>query len=125
MRFLLWLWMTLALLFAGEKPETVLIRLHAKPGAEQALAGMLARHYDLVRRLDLVVAAAPHLTLRSAHDPAKPEFIEIFTWKSGHIPDHAPAAVIQMWQEMNALVEPRDGQSGIDITPMISLTSAR
>lgn len=125
MRLLLWLWMTLSMLIAGEKPETVMITLRAKPGAEQALAAVLARHFDAARRLDLIAADAPHVTLRSTDESDKPYFVEILTWKSGDVPDHAPAAITDIWNEMNALVERRGGHSGIDITPMIAITPTR
>jgi len=124
-RLLLWLWMTLSMFLAAERPETVMITLHAKAGSEQALADVLARHYDLVRRLDLVVPTAPHVTLRTTDDQAKADFVEIFTWKNGDVPDHAPAEVLALLKEMNSLVESRGGQSGIDITPMVALTPGK
>jgi hypothetical protein len=33
--------------------------------------------------------------------------IEIFTWRDASIPDHAPAAVLSLWQEMKEPVEGR------------------
>lgn len=125
MRLLLWLWMTLSMLIAGDTPETVMIRLQVKPGAEQALTDVLARHYDVARRLGLVVAGAPHVTMRSVDDQDKPYFIEIFTWRSADVPDHAPAEITQIWKDMTALVESRDGHDGLDITPMVSLTPGK
>ena len=122
MGLVVWLWLALAMLIPVDTPETVLITLHAKRGAEQALGDVLARHYDLVRRLDLVVPTAPHVTLRTTEDEEAPEFVEIFTWKSLDAPDHAPAAVMELWKQMNALVEARGGQNGIEIRPMVQLT---
>ena len=122
MGLLVWLVLTLSMWLPGETPETVLITLHARRGAEQALADVLTRHYDVVRRLDLVVPTAPHVTLRSTESDGAPEFVEIFTWRSLEAPDRAPSAVTELWQQMNALVEPRGGQNGIEIRPMLQLT---
>jgi hypothetical protein len=121
------MWIALALLvtLAAEQPETVMITLRAKAGAEQALADVLARHYDTARRLDLVKPDAPHVTLRSAEDQDTPYFVEIFTWRAADIPDHAPAAILEIWKQMNALVESRGGKAGMDIVEMIPVTPAK
>jgi hypothetical protein len=121
----MWIAFALALVLVAEQPETVMITLRAKPGAEQALADVIARHYDTARRLDLIKADAPHVTLRSADGQDKPYFVEIFTWRDADIPDHAPAAILQIWQEMNALVEARGGKAGMDIVEMVPVTPAK
>jgi hypothetical protein len=109
----------------AEQPETVMITLHAKPGAEQTLAAVIARHYDTARRLNLVVSDAPHVTLRSVEGTGKPEFVEIFTWRDREIPDHAPKEILAIWQDMNNLVEPRMGQPGLTITEMVPVKTAK
>jgi len=115
----------LSLALLGGQPETVMITLHAKPGAEQALADVLARHYATARRLDLVVPEAPHVTLRSADGGEKRDFVEIMTWRDAEIPDHAPKEILAIWQEMNALVEARAGQAGLTITEMVPVKAAK
>src|SRR5438132_8787806 len=89
---------------AAEEPETVMITLRAKKGSERPLTDVLARHYETARRLDLVTANAPHVTLRSIDEEGKPYFIEILTWRDGAIPDHAPPEIVEIWKEMSALV---------------------
>jgi hypothetical protein len=104
------------------QPETVMIVLHAKPGSEAELAGVLARHWSVIRRLGLV-QDAPHLTVRAAEDGNKPCFFETFTWRDAGVPDAAPSAVQAIWADMNRLVEPRNGKPGIEITPVTVVSS--
>ncbi len=85
------------------KPETVIVTCQAKPGAETALARVLARHWSAARELHLV-AESPHLTLRRVVD-GKTTFVDIFTWRDADIPDHAPPAIQSIWAEMNKLAE--------------------
>jgi hypothetical protein len=89
------------LLFAGvapaaDEPETVAVTVKAKPGNESKLESALKKHWTTIKRLDLVTND-PHLLLRGDDGL----FINIFTWKSGSIPDNAPAEVLAVWKEMN------------------------
>ena len=114
-------WSLGGLVFA-EEPEPVMITLRAKAGAERALASVLARHYDVAHRLNLVVADAPHVTLRAIDRGGNPYFVEILTWRDGEVPDHAPREIQAIWQEMNTLVESRAGRPGLEIVPMTAVT---
>jgi hypothetical protein len=124
---------TLALLFVmaaatvarAAEPETVMITLQPKAGAERALEDVIARHYDTVRRLDLLQPGAAHVTLRGADANDKPYFVEILTWRDASVPDNAPQAVLAIWKDMNALVESRAGHPGLDIVPMSTVTRDR
>jgi hypothetical protein len=100
----------------SEKPETVMITLHAKPGAEAELAQVIARHWDTARRLKLI-REMPHLTLRSA-EGAQTDFVEIMTWRDASAPDAAPPEIQTIWTDMNRLVEKRDGRPGLSIEAM-------
>jgi hypothetical protein len=95
------------------EPETVMVTLHAKSGAEAELARVIAQHWDAVRRLKMV-SDAPHVTLKGAEDGDKTYFVEIFTWRDASIPDAAPAEIQVIWKLMNDLVESRDGKQGLD-----------
>jgi hypothetical protein len=99
-----------------EKPETVMITLRAKPGAESSLARVIERHWETVRRLHLVIDA-PHVTLRGTESGGKTYFVEIMTWRDASIPDSAPVEILAIWKEMNDLVEARGGP-GLEITEM-------
>jgi hypothetical protein len=109
------------LVFA-EEPETVMITLRARAGAERALTAVLARHYDVAHRLNLLAPDAPHVTLRALDEGGKPYFVEILTWRDGEVPDHAPSEIQAIWREMNGLVEQRSGKPGLDIVPMTAVT---
>src|SRR5262245_29424377 len=102
--------------------ETVMVTLHAKPGAEAELARVLARHWQTARRLNLVVPST-HVTLRGTESDNKTYFVEVFTWLDADIPDHAPAEIQAIWKEMNALVEQRDGRPGLHFSEVSIVTS--
>src|ERR1051325_2215190 len=94
----------------ADEPELVMITLRPKPGAEAALAEVIARHFETARQLNLLVPDAPHMTLRSDEPRVPTFFVEVFTWRSAAAPDNAPPAIQAIWKEMNALVEPRNGR---------------
>jgi hypothetical protein len=104
------------------EPETVLIMLRPKAGAEQELAEVVARHYQAARRLDLLQPGAVHTTLRGADEGDRPYLIEILTWLDASVPDNAPKEILAIWSEMTRLVEARAGRPGLDITPMRTIT---
>jgi len=101
---------------AAEKPETVMVRYQAKPGAEEELARVIARHWKTAHDLKLV-RETPHVTLRGIQD-GKTYFVDIFTWRDAAIPDAAPPAIQAIWAEMNKLVEARGGRPGLEIAEM-------
>ena len=107
-----------------DKPETVMVTLRAKPGAEADLGRVLERHWATARSLNLV-RQTPHLTLRGTEDGDKTYFVEIFTWRDAAIPDAAPPAIQAIWAEMNRLVEPRGGKPGLDFTAVSVLPGPR
>jgi hypothetical protein len=118
-------WMAVVLCGAcyAAEPETVIVTLHAKPGAEAELARVIERHWSTARKLNLV-ADAPHVTLRGTEDGGRTYFVEVFTWRDGDIPDAAPAEIQAIWNTMNQLVEARMGgpglkfQAGAVVTPL-------
>ena len=107
----------------ADEPETVMITLHAKAGAEAELAQVIARHWDTARRLKMI-RETPHLTLRSA-EGAQTDFVEIMTWRDASVPDSAPAEIQKLWAQMNRLVEKRGSTSGLRIEQMSVVTDAR
>jgi len=96
-----------------EPPETVMVTYHAKAGSEDELARVLAEHWSTAKRLGLV-AAEPHIIVRSAESGRPVDFVEIFTWRDASIPDNAPEPIRAAWDKMNKLVESRGGRPGID-----------
>lgn len=82
-----------------------MVTYRAKKGSEARLAQVLTKHWDTVRRLELATSDPRHLYRAGS------TLIEVFTWKDAEIPDHAPAEIRTIWDEMQALVE----KSGISI----------
>jgi len=110
----------------AEQPETVMITLRPKPGAERALAQTIARHYETAQKLNLLREDTPHLTLQ-ASDDQDTYFVDIFTWRDAAVPDNAPREIQAIWKEMNGLVEMRGGRPGLDIVPVkpVAITSGK
>ena len=100
-----------------EQPETVMVTLRAKSGAEADLERVLALHWTTAHHLKLV-SDQPHITLRGIENGNKAYFIEIFTWRDARIPDAAPAEIRKIWSDMNGLVEPRGGHPGLEFVPV-------
>lgn len=107
----------------AEEPETVMITLHAKPGATAELERVIARHWTTAREMKLV-RDAPHVTIRGTEDGNQTYFIDIFTWRNAGIPDAAPAEILKIWGEMNRLVETRGGHRGLEIAPVSIVSRA-
>jgi len=99
---------------ASEQPETVMITLHAKAGAEAELAQVIARHWETAHRLKLL-RDTPHVTLRGTEAGTLTYFVDIFTWRDAAIPDAAPKEIQAIWADMNRLVEKRGGRPGLQI----------
>ena len=106
------------------QPETVMVTLHVKAGAEADMQKALDAHWAAIRELNMVAADAPHVTLRGAESGDRTYFVEIFTWRDATLPDHAPAAVHAIWNRLNALVESRNGEPGLKFTEMRIVTGA-
>jgi len=111
----------------AEQPETVMITLRPKPGAERALAQTIARHYETAQKLNLLREDTPHLTLQASDDQDKTYFVDIFTWRDAAVPDNAPREIQAIWKEMNGLVEMRGGRPALDIVPVkpVAITSGK
>jgi hypothetical protein len=59
--------------------------------------------------------------LRGVDSRNLPYFLKIFTWKSAEIPDHAPAEVRAIWQELENACEKRHARPGIDFTEVTAV----
>ena len=87
----------------GPGTETIYSTYHVKRGMEAKFAELNAKTWALYRKLDLVLPA-PHVVVRGMDSSNLPYFVEIFTWRSAEIPDHAPPEVRAVWQELKMLV---------------------
>jgi len=97
-----------------DTPETMMITLRPKAGADQELAAVIADHWATARKMNLV-RPDPHVTVRTKDEAGRPVFVDIFTWRDRDIPDNAPAPILKIWGDMNRLTESRDGRPGLDI----------
>jgi hypothetical protein len=97
---------------AAEEPETVMVTFHVRAGKAEELSRLLSRAWATYRRLDMVLSQ-PHIVARSVEGNAI--FFELFSWRYHGVPDSAPTEVRDLWNQMEAICEPREGQSGINI----------
>jgi hypothetical protein len=104
----------------GPGTETIYSIAHVKRGMETQYAELSAKSWAIYRKLDLVLPA-PHVVVRGVDSQNLPYFVEIFTWKSAEIPDHAPAEVRAVWQELENACEKRNGRPGIDFTEVTTV----
>ena len=104
----------------GPGTETIYSIAHVKRGMETQYAELSAKSWAIYRRLDLVLPA-PHVVVRGVDSQNLPYFVEIFAWKSADIPDHAPAEVRAVWQELENACEKRNGRPGINFTEMTAV----
>ena len=93
--------------------ETVYTTFNVIPGKEEEFRQVLERAWPTYYKHGMVLKT-PHLILRGADDSGRPYFIEILTWKDHDAPDHAPADVQAIWDQMTALCERRDGHRRIE-----------
>jgi hypothetical protein len=100
--------------FRDDDPETMMITLRPKAGAEAELKTVIAAHWDTARRLNLVLPE-PHVTLELKDETRAPYYVDVFTWRDRDIPDNAPEAIQKIWSDMNRLTAPRAGRPGLDI----------
>ena len=107
---------------APADPETVMVTLRAKAGAEAELAKVIADHWTTARRLDLV-RPDPHVTLKG-QDASGTYFIDIFTWRDASIPDNAPADIKKIWDDMTRLTEARGGHPALAFAEMTVVNGA-
>jgi hypothetical protein len=94
-------------------PETVLVTYHVQPGKEAEFQSALSRGWEVYRREHLVFAE-PHVIVQDADNRGKPRFVEIFTWVSRSIPEHAPESVKTIWKQEESLCEKRGEHYGIE-----------
>ena len=93
--------------------ETVYTTFYVIPGKEAEFWKVLERAWPTYYKHGMVLKR-PHLILRGADDSGRPYFIEVLTWKDHDAPDHAPADVQAIWDQMNTLCERRDGHRRIE-----------
>jgi hypothetical protein len=94
-------------------PETVLVTYHVKPGKEAEFQAVLSRAWEVYRGEHLVFPE-PHVVVQDTENGGKPRFVEILTWVSRSIPEHAPESVKTIWQQEESLCEKRGEHYSIE-----------
>lgn len=103
-------------------PETVLVTLRVQDGKGDEAARILADHWAVCRRLDLVFAD-PHVTVRGRDGAGKVYLVELFTWKDAAVTGNPPPEIQALWQRMHEVGEGRDGRPAIDIAEVERLSA--
>lgn len=93
--------------------ETVLSTFRPRAGQEDELLKTMNQNWSTLRKLGLVLQE-PHLILRGKDDAGKTIFVEILTWRDHEAADHVPAEVQTIWNQLQSLVEERNGHKGIE-----------
>jgi hypothetical protein len=96
----------------GRDTETILSTYRVRPGQEQAFFVAVTRTWEIYRRLDAVLPR-PHVLAKKVDEAGHTTYIELFTWRSGEIPDNAPSEIKAAWKELESLCKQTDGKSGI------------
>lgn len=97
----------------GPESETILSTYHVRTGQEKAFLAAVTRTWAIYRRLD-VVLPRPHTLVSRVDDAGHTLYYELFTWRSGDIPDNAPPEIKAAWKDLEALCKLPDGKSGIE-----------
>lgn len=104
----------------GPGTETIHSVAHVKAGHESEYAELSEKAWALYKRLGFVLDG-PHVVLRGTDDKGRTYFVEVFTWRSPDIPDHAPPEVKAIWQQLEAACEVRGGRPGIDFSEVVAI----
>jgi hypothetical protein len=94
-----------------------MVTFHAKAGAGEELGRVIGLYWTTALKLRLVRDSV-RLTLRGVEDGNKLYFVTIFTWRDASVPDAAPPEIRNIWDQMNRLVESRDGHPGLEFLPV-------
>src|SRR5262245_2401440 len=92
-----------------EGPVTMHVTYRAKKGHEEALLGMVVKHWPTLDKLGLVTKEPVRLW-RATDKQGRVSFVEIFQWKDGSSSDvaHQTPEVMAMWEPMSAVMDGLD-----------------
>lgn len=99
----------------SETAETVICHYRVRKGSERDFEGLLEKHWPTLRRLG-TVTDAPSRIYRGEDRSGRPMYWEIFEWRSAAAFEkaHAHPEVLAIWEPMDALCEPREGQPNME-----------
>jgi hypothetical protein len=95
-----------------DRPETVLVTYHVKPGQEKQFEALLSRAWQTYRTEQLV-QSQPHVLVRAVEENNTVGYVEVFTWVSHAAPEKAPDSIKKIWAEEQSMCEARGGRVGL------------
>lgn len=95
-----------------DRPETVLVTYHVRPGMEKKFEALLNHAWDIYRSENLV-KSEPHIIVRDAEEGDTVGYVEIFTWVSHAAAQKAPDSVKKVWTDEHSMCESRLGRQDI------------
>ena len=96
------------------EPEPVLIIYHVKPGSEKELESLLKQAWSLYQT-ERMVFKQPHVCVRVREGGKNFRFVEVFTWVSYTVTEHAPDSVNNLLHQIELLCEERNGNRAIEV----------
>lgn len=105
-------------------PETVMVTYHVKPGKEAEFHAVISSAWEVYCG-ERLVFKSPHIVVQDSENEGKPRFVEIFTWVSRSIPEHAPESVQTIWKQEESLCEKRGEHDGMEPLEVELLIPAR
>lgn len=95
--------------------EIVICTFRVIPGKHEEFRALLARHWTVLRQLDLV-EDSPHLLLEGVDPGVDGDLVEIFAWKSNEAVEkaHHSPEILALWEPMGALCESRHGRPAME-----------
>ncbi|WP_128915513.1 putative quinol monooxygenase [Granulicella sibirica] len=101
---------------SSTQPETVLATFRVKPEQVPAFLKLMPQYWAALRAQNLVLDG-PHVVMQG-EERGKPIIVELFRWKDHDAPEHVPPSIQRYWDQMNQMVESRDGHAGIEFPEM-------
>ena len=106
--------------YAAAPPETIVSISRPKAGKEAELLAAIRETHAVYERLQAV--SGLYTLYRGGDEAGGVYFIEIFTWRSGDIPDNAPPEIRAAWTKLQSLVDNRNGRAGIEFYAVVPLS---
>lgn len=103
-----------------DEPVTTFAHYRVRRGREQELLDLLARHWPLLRRLELVTEEPGQVFLGEETETGGPLVIEVFEWAGEEAVRlaHTHPEVSQVWEAMGPLCEERQDRPRFEF-PML------
>jgi len=100
--------------------ETVICTYRVRASKEENFSELLVKHWEVLHQLEFVTDERS-LLLRNVDEPT---YVEVFTWvEGGFARAHEHPDVLGIWEQMDPLLEERDGMPKWDFPHYVRLNS--